>query len=128
MSATRKMYEESRGGTHPANHREHGSALAIAQTTEDEALPSKRVVVEHRIGRLVQLGVRQAKYFGKAKTGFQIALVATVANLMLAAAISGAASPAAGPLVALVAIASLAFHCLATQEALLEMTPSRPGL
>ncbi len=30
----------------------------------------KRVVVEQRIGRLVQLGIRQAKYFGKAKTGF----------------------------------------------------------
>ena len=69
-----------------------------------------------------------AKYFGKAKTGFQIALVATVANLMLAAAVSGAASSAAGPLAALVAIASLAFHCLATQKGLLEMAPSRPDL
>jgi len=88
----------------------------------------KRVVVEHRIGRLVQLGVRQAKYLGKAKTGFQIALVATVANLMLVAAVSGAASSAAGPLAALVALASIAFHWLATQEGLLEMAPSRPGL
>ncbi|MBW2420140.1 MAG: IS1182 family transposase, partial [Deltaproteobacteria bacterium] len=34
----------------------------------------KRVVVEHRIGRMIQLGARQAKYFGNAKTGFQIAL------------------------------------------------------
>ena len=49
----------------------------------------KRVAVEHRIGRLVQLGIRQAKSFGKAKTGFQIVLAATVANLMLVADASG---------------------------------------
>lgn len=44
----------------------------------------RRVVVEHRIGRLVQLGARQARYLGKAKTGFQIMMLATVANLTLA--------------------------------------------
>jgi hypothetical protein len=87
----------------------------------------KRVVVEHRIGRLVQLGARQAKYFGKTKTGFQIALIATVANLMLVAAVSGAASPAALPLALLVGIASLGFPWLAEQKDLLRMAPSRPG-
>ena len=45
----------------------------------------RRVVVEHRIGRLRQLGIRQARYLGKAKTAFQVALAATVANLTLAA-------------------------------------------
>jgi hypothetical protein len=87
----------------------------------------KRVVVEHRIGRLVQLGVRQAKYFGKAKTGFQIALAATVANLMLVAMVSGAASSAALHLALLVGIASLGFQWLAEQKGLLKMAPSRPG-
>jgi transposase len=42
-----------------------------------------RVVVEHRIARLVQLGVRQARYFGSKKVGFQVAMAATVANLGL---------------------------------------------
>jgi IS5 family transposase len=87
----------------------------------------KRVVVEHRIGRLVQLGVRQAKYFGKAKTGFQIALAATVANLMLVAMVSGAASSAALHLALLVGIASLGFQWLAEEKGLLKMAPSRPG-
>ena len=42
-----------------------------------------RVVVEHRLARLVQLGIRQARYFGRAKTKFQLYLAATVANLTL---------------------------------------------
>ena len=32
----------------------------------------RRVVVEHRLARLVQLGVRQARYFGRTKTLFQL--------------------------------------------------------
>ena len=87
----------------------------------------KRVAVEHRIGRLVQLGVRQAKYFGKAKTGFQIALAATVANLMLVAAASGAASSAALTFTLLVALAFLALCGLTTQKGPLQEAPSRPG-
>jgi hypothetical protein len=87
----------------------------------------KRVVVEHRIGRLVQLGVRQARYFGKAKIGFQIALAATVANLMLVAVASGAAPSVALSLAILVAIGSLAARRLTAQTETLEMAPSRPG-
>ena len=45
----------------------------------------QRQVVEHRIARLVQLGVRQARYFGRRKTLFQVLLAATVANLTLVA-------------------------------------------
>ena len=41
----------------------------------------RRVVVEHRLARLVQLGIRQARYFGRVKTRFQLYLAATVANL-----------------------------------------------
>ena len=41
--------------------------------------------VEHRLARLVQLGIRQARYFGWAKTRFQLYLAATVANLTLVA-------------------------------------------
>ena len=49
----------------------------------------RRVVVEHRLARLVQLGIRQSRYFGRAKTKFQLYLAATVANLTLAAAKAG---------------------------------------
>ena len=45
----------------------------------------RRVVAEHRLARLVQLGIRQARYFGHARTRFQVYLVATVANLTLLA-------------------------------------------
>ena len=45
----------------------------------------RRVVVEHRLARLVQLGMRQARYFGRARTLFQLLMTATVANLTLVA-------------------------------------------
>lgn len=48
----------------------------------------RRVAVEHRIGRLRQLGIGQARYFGRKKVAFQVALAATVANLVLAVASS----------------------------------------
>jgi hypothetical protein len=50
----------------------------------------RRQVVEHRIARLVQLGIRQARYFGRTKTLFQLCLAAAVANLTLLAARSDA--------------------------------------
>lgn len=52
----------------------------------------RRQVVEHRIARLVQLGIRQARYFGRTKTLFQLCLAAAVANLTLLAATSEALS------------------------------------
>jgi hypothetical protein len=45
-----------------------------------------RQAVEHRLARLVQLGIRQARYFGRAKTKWQLLLAAAVANLVLVAA------------------------------------------
>jgi hypothetical protein len=41
------------------------------------------VVVEHRIARLVGLGIRKSRYFGKKKTRFQVVMAAVVANLSL---------------------------------------------
>ena len=49
----------------------------------------RRVVVEHRLARLVQLGIRQARCFGRVKTKFQLYLAATVANLTLVAGKAG---------------------------------------
>jgi hypothetical protein len=43
----------------------------------------ERVVVEHRIARLVQLGIRQSRYFGRTKTCLQVVLAAMVANVSL---------------------------------------------
>ena len=44
-----------------------------------------RQAAEHRIARLMQLGVRQARYFGRVKTLYQLLVAATVANLTLVA-------------------------------------------
>jgi hypothetical protein len=52
-----------------------------------------RQVAEHRLARLSQLGLRQARYRGRAKTLFQAFMAATVANLSLLAAGSGANVP-----------------------------------
>jgi Transposase DDE domain/Transposase domain (DUF772) len=43
----------------------------------------QRVVVEHRIARLVGLGSRHSRYFGRRKTCFQVVMAAVVANLTL---------------------------------------------
>jgi IS5 family transposase len=73
------------------------------RTPEFRAKYRERVKVEHRIGRCIQLGARQARCFGKAKLAFQIAMVATVANLTLAVS---AVSPGGieGPLLILSAL------------------------
>ena len=55
----------------------------------------RRQVVEHRIARLAQLGIRQARYVGRTKTLFQVCLAATVANLTLLAATSTSLSATA---------------------------------
>lgn len=52
----------------------------------------RRQVAEHRLARLVQLGIRQARYFGRLKTHFQLLLAATVANLTLVAIKTGRVS------------------------------------
>jgi hypothetical protein len=48
-----------------------------------------RQVAEHRLARLMQLGVRQARYVGRTKTLFQLLMAATVANLTLVATRTG---------------------------------------
>ena len=60
-------------------------AARAYQTTEqfrDDNLG--RQVVEHRLARLVQLGIRKSRFFGRAKTKFQLLMAAAVANLTLA--------------------------------------------
>ncbi len=52
-------------------------ARALQQSDAFAGYRKWRVVVEHRLARLVQLGIRQARYFGRAKTRFQLYLAAT---------------------------------------------------
>ncbi len=64
-------------------------ARALQQSEAFVEYRQRRVVVEHRLARLVQLGIRQSRYFGRAKTRFQLYLAATVANLTLVASKAG---------------------------------------
>jgi len=43
----------------------------------------RRQVVEHRIARLAQLGIRKSRFFGRQKTKFQLLMASAVANLTL---------------------------------------------
>ena len=58
-------------------------ARALQQSADYDQYQKRRVVAEHRLARLVQLGIRQSRYFGRVKTKFQLYLAATVANLTL---------------------------------------------
>ena len=68
------------------------AARALERTECSHEQYRERVVVEHRIGRLPQLGVRQSRYFGSGKTLFQVLPAATVANLTLVAGAVGDAT------------------------------------
>jgi len=73
---------------HPQEHllRE---ARQFQRTATFRKAYSVRIVVEHRIVRLVQLGIRKSRYFGRRKTLFQVLMAATVANLTLIAGAMG---------------------------------------
>ena len=64
-------------------------ARALQQSEAFAEYRQRRVVAERRLARLVQLGIRQSRYFGRIKTRFQLYLAATVANLTLVAAKAG---------------------------------------
>ena len=58
-------------------------ARAHNQTEAGRRSLRERVVVEHRIARLVGLGIRKSRYFGRKKTCFQVVMAAVMANLSL---------------------------------------------
>ena len=60
-------------------------ARALQQGTGYDQYRARRVVEEHRLARLVHLGICQSRHLGRAKTKFQLYLAATVANLTLVA-------------------------------------------
>ena len=59
------------------------AARAFQNSPEFQPYRQMRQTAEHRLARLVQLGIRQARYFGRQKTLFQLLMAATVANLTL---------------------------------------------
>jgi Transposase DDE domain len=61
------------------------AARALQASPAFREYRTRRQVAEHRLARLVQLGMRQARYCGRAKTLFQLAMAAAVANLTLLA-------------------------------------------
>ena len=96
-------------------------ARALQQSAGYDEYRARRVVVEHRLARLVHLGIRQSRYFGRAKTRFQLYLAATVANLTLVAAKAGLPSgTGCGSSVGSV------FHA-GTIRSALEIVPARLG-
>ena len=58
-------------------------ARALQRSAAYDEYRARRVVAEHRLARLVQLGIRQSRYFGRVKTRFQLYPAATVATLTL---------------------------------------------
>ena len=64
-------------------------ARALQRSEAFGGYRQRRVVAEHRLARLVQLGIRQSRHFGRVKTRFQLYLAATVANLTLVASKAG---------------------------------------
>jgi hypothetical protein len=65
----------------------HAQEALLQEARAAQATPAgrerlrPRVVVEHRLARLGQLGVGQARYRGRQKTRFQLLILAAIANL-----------------------------------------------
>jgi len=81
-------------------HPEEGLLQEARAYQETEAFREDiklRQTVEHRLARLVQLGIRKARYFGRAKTKWQLLLAAAVANLVLVMAWEAAHGITSGP-------------------------------
>ena len=94
---------------------------ALQQSAGYDEYRARRVVVEHRFARLVHLGIRQSRYFGRVKTRFQLYLAATVANLTLVAAKAGLPGGTGGGC----SVGSV-FHA-GTIRSALEIVPARLG-
>jgi transposase len=59
------------------------AARRLQRSPEFAPYRQARQVVEHRNARLMQLGMRRSRYFGRAKTRQQLLMAASVANLTL---------------------------------------------
>ena len=68
-------------------------ARMLPRSAQYPEIARRRRVIEHRLARLVQLGVRRTRFFGRTKTAYQLLMAATVANLTLTAGKVGALGP-----------------------------------
>jgi hypothetical protein len=84
----------------------------------------RRQAAEHRLARLVHLGIRQARYVGRARTRFQLLLAATVANLTLLAH----ADPATAGATALAVIVAALAAVVVTRSPSLVVFAAQGGL
>lgn len=101
-------------------------ARALQQSEAFAEYRKRRQVAEHRLARLVQLGIRQARYFGRAKTLFQLLMAATVANLTLVATRMGMMGKANHPGVSFFALLYQGFMiAITTKIIVLTLTISR---
>jgi hypothetical protein len=57
------------------------AARELQATPDGRAKLRRRIIVENSLARLSHLGIGQARYVGRVKTAFQLAIAATVANL-----------------------------------------------
>jgi hypothetical protein len=121
----RTQCRKGRGGRSVRVHPQEGllqAARAEQAGPAGREHRARRQVVEHRIARLVQLGIRQARYVGRTKTLFQLLLAAAVANLtLLANATTGGADGGAGA-AACAALAMLLLACSSHPDC-----PERPN-
>ncbi len=85
---------------HPQEHLLQ-EARALQASPEFKDYQRMRQASEHRLARMVQLGARKARYFGRTKTLFQALMAATVANLTLIAGKVGEMGSEGGPQAAL---------------------------
>jgi transposase len=84
----RKQCVRGRAGRTVAVHPQEAliqEARRLQLEPEFGSYRKKRQTVEHRLARLVQLGIRQARYVGLRKSRFQLLMAAAVANLTLLA-------------------------------------------
>jgi hypothetical protein len=87
-----------------------------------------RQVAEHRIARLMQLGMRQARYMGRKKTLFQLLMAATVANLTLVARKTGQMRSRKGRSISLSSPLFAIFRIICTSASfLLNFVPPKPA-
>jgi len=105
-------------------HPEEGllqEARAYQETAAFREDTKLRQTVEHRLARLVQLGIRKARYFGRAKTKWQLLLAAAVANLVLVAAWESATGTSPG-------LGTLSFSLLLQLTFFLLLAPNLIGV
>jgi hypothetical protein len=98
--ALRTQCTEAKGGRQLRVHPQEAllrEARRFQQSAAGRQVLRERVVVEHGLARLAALGMGQARYAGRKKTGFQLLVAATIANLRRTWNWKGAQEAASGP-------------------------------